>query len=212
MSRSEPLSGLVLVGGQSRRFGRDKAALQLWGPHGPTLLEAVVARLAVVCQEVLVVDSAPRHEPPGSARLVLDRYPGGGALGAVYTGLAAAAQGYALAVAVDMPLLNPELLAYMAGRPRDYDVLIPRRSPRAGEPAHLEPLHAIYGRPCLEPMRELLERGRRRIIDFFPQVRVRYLDPASWRPLDPAGLSFRNINTPQDLQEIRDLLATRKGG
>jgi molybdopterin-guanine dinucleotide biosynthesis protein A len=201
------LSGVVLAGGHSERLGQDKARLRLWGPQGPTLLEATVARLVEVCAEVVVVSDVPHDWPALPARIVFDRYPGGGALGGIYSGLLETAHRFALAVACDMPFLNPALLRYMADLPQDYDVLIPRlrHSEKAADP-QVEPLHAIYGRPCLEPMRELLMRGERRIIRFFPQVRVRYLEEAEWARFDPQGRSFRNINTPAELAEVQQML------
>jgi molybdopterin-guanine dinucleotide biosynthesis protein A len=206
-----PLSGVVLSGGKSRRLGQDKALLRLWGPQGPTLLEATVAQLVDICDEVLVVSDSPRAWPALAARQVVDRYPGGGSLGGIYTGLAEAAHPFALTVACDMPFLQPALLRYMAGLPRNYDVLIPQlQAPDAnGQDArrrHVEPLHAIYGRPCLEPMRALLEQGERQIIRFFPAVRVRYLSPEEIATRDPAGLAFLNVNTPRDLEEVHRLL------
>ena len=210
-----PLSGVVLSGGQSRRLGQEKALLRLWGPQGPTLLESTVAHLATVCDEVLVVSDGPHDWPALSARVVYDCHPGGGSLGGIYTGLLEAAYPFALTVACDMPFLNRALLRSMAGLPRDYDVLIPRLHPPDGGPPgaggdalplQVEPLHAIYGRPCLEPMRALLAQGERRIIRFFPAVRVRYLEVEEVARFDPRGLAFRNINTPQDLEEARRIL------
>lgn len=215
-----PLSGVVLSGGRSRRLGQDKALLRLWGEHGPTLLEATVAHLAAVCDEVLVVSDGPHDWPALPARVVFDRYPDGGSLGGIYTGLLEAAFPFALTVACDMPFLNRGLLVYMAGLPRDYDVLIPRLREHASPagrrrtqsasanplPGQVEPLHAIYGRPCLAPMRGLLDRGEHQIIRFFPDVRVRYLEVEEVARFDPQALSFRNINTPRDLEEARRLL------
>jgi len=204
------LSGVILAGGRSQRLGQEKALLRLWGPQGPTLLEATVARVAAVCAEVLVVTDTPRSWPLLPARVVFDRYPGAGALGGLYSGLAEATSPYILAVACDMPFLSEALLRSMAGRPRDYDVLIPRLHAqdrhRSGSASWVEPLHAIYGRPCLAPMQEDLDRGERQIIHFFPRVRVRYLEQDEWMRFDPAGLAFRNINTPQDLEEARRIL------
>jgi molybdopterin-guanine dinucleotide biosynthesis protein A len=122
--------------------------------------------------------------------------------------LSEAEHSYALAAGCDMPFLNEALLRYMAALPRDYDVLIPRR-PSSDSPGTflVEPLHAIYGHSCLEPMRRLLEGGRRQIFRFFPQVQVRYVEPAELDRFDPAGLSFRNINTPQDLAAALDLIS-----
>lgn len=202
-----PLSGAVLAGGRGRRLGQDKALLRLWGEQGPTLLQASLAALAPLCQELLVVTERPHEWPALPATILFDRYPQGGALGGIYTALLAARHPFLLVVACDMPFLKVELLSAMAALPRDYDVLIPRHRPLPGEPeGRTEPLHAIYGRPCLEPMRRLLEGGERRIVRFFPQVRVRYLEEEEWARFDPLGRSFYNINTPTDIAEAQSLL------
>ncbi|MGC8874803.1 MAG: molybdenum cofactor guanylyltransferase [Chloroflexia bacterium] len=208
-----PLSGIVLAGGASRRLGTDKALLRLWGDTGPTLLEAVVERLAALCDEVLVVADRPRPWPAMSARTVYDALPGSGVLGAIYTGLLACHTLHALVVACDMPFLNEPLLRYMASRPRDYDVLIPRlpadAQESAGNPERVEPLHAIYSRLCLEPMLRVLQRGERRIVSFFPSVRVQYLEVEEWTRFDPEGLSFRNLNTREDVAYARAVLSRK---
>jgi len=202
-----PIDGVVLAGGHSRRLGLDKTMLRLWGPQGPTLLEATIAALRDVCDQVWVVSDGPRDWPALDVPVVFDRYAGGGVLGGIYTGLLAAGRPFVLVVACDMPFLNRDLLAYMASQRRDYDVLIPRHASPGGESAGwVEPLHAIYGRPCLEPMRQVLERGGRRIVDFFPQVQVRYLEEEDWARFDPEGRSFHNINTPEDVAEVQSIL------
>jgi len=48
-----------------------------------------------------------------------------------------------------------------------------------------------------------LEKGERKIISFFPKVRVRVLPEADWRTVDSEGLSFSNINTPENLEQLR---------
>ncbi len=209
---AQPLSGAVLAGGSSLRLQQDKALLRLWGMEGPTLLEMSVARLSPTCDEILVVSDGPKHWPALTGRVIFDRYPRGGALGGIYTALSQATYAFVLVVACDMPFLNQGLLQYMAGLPRDYDVLIPRRPPAKEDPSEapqVEPLHAIYGRPCLGPMQELLERGARRIVHFFPQVRVRYVEEEEIARFDPAGLAFCNINTPQDLARVQRILSRK---
>jgi molybdopterin-guanine dinucleotide biosynthesis protein A len=202
-------SAIVLAGGLSRRMGQDKRRLRLWGPDGPSLLAHTVSVVARLCDDVVVVLNDPADWRDLPVRLVPDAYADGGALGGIYTGLAAAAHGYALAVACDMPLLNTDLLAAMLARPRDYDVLVPRSlEPGAARNAlDVEPLHAIYSKACLAPMRAALESGRRQIAAFFPQVRVAYVEPEEIRRYDPAGRSFFNVNTPEQLAEVERWLS-----
>jgi len=213
--REGGLTGLILAGGQSRRLGRDKALIRL-DPAGPTLIERVAVVLASLCQEVLLVGGDPARYAFLGLPHVPDVYPGAGSLGGIYAGLAAAHHDYALVVACDMPFLNPALLRYMAELPRDYDVLTPRWAREAGGRGVLytprnelaaQTLHAIYGRGCLPPMRALLEAGERRIIAFFPQVRVRYVEPDEVARFDPAGRSFFNVNTPAQLRQAERLSA-----
>lgn len=209
-----PLSTLILAGGLSRRFGQDKRLLRLWGCNGPTLLEHSIQLVQAVSAEVLVVLNDPEQWSHLATHLVRDCHPNGGALGGIYSGLQAMRYEHALVVACDMPLLNPALLQFMADQPRTYDILIPR-SLRTGVPRNpfaAETLHAIYGKTCLGAIQATLEAGQRRITDIFPQLQVRYLDPAAYRHLDPDGFSFLNINTLEDVMIAQQALRSRCSG
>ena len=170
------------------------------GVPATTLLEAAGATLQLVCDDVLVVGYRAARAVP--YRVAPDLYAEGGSLGGIYSGLFAALGDYGLAVATDMPFLSVRLLRWMVEQPRDYDVLVPVRE----EP---EPLHAIYSKACLEPMRRKLEAGRLKITGFFEDVRVQYVEAVTLAELDPDGLSFFNVNTPEDLERARSVLASR---
>lgn len=206
-----PASAIVLAGGLSRRLGHDKRRLRLWGQGGPTLLEHTVAAVGAFSQDVVVVLNDAHSWPELPGRHVPDAYPDGGPLGAIATGLQTMAEEHGLVLACDMPLLSLPLLAAMLARPRDYDALVPR-SPTPGAARSglgLEPLHAIYGRGCLGPMRAALAAGRRGIAALLPQLRVAHLDPATIRLYDPDGHSFLNLNAPEDVREAERLIALR---
>ena len=208
MSQNPAASAVVVAGGQSRRLGYDKRALRLWGPRGPTLLEHTVGVVARLCPDVVVVLNDPEAWADLPARLVPDVYADGGVLGGIYAGLLTARHDHALTVAGDMPFLSAELLAAMLARPRDYDVLVPR-SLQGGTTRNrldAETMHAIYGKGCLGPMRDALEAGRRQIAVFFPEVRVAFFEPDETRRYDPAGRSFLNVNTPEEVAAATRLL------
>jgi molybdenum cofactor guanylyltransferase len=207
-----PTTGIVVAGGRSQRLGQDKRRLKLWGETGPTLLEHTVNLLASLCAEVIVVLNDAKSWPQLPALIVPDQYPEGGALGGIYSGLAAASYLHALTIAADMPLLNQELIRWMLAQPRDYDVLVPQPNAfsaqgRARNRLGVESLHAIYSRACLAPIAHQLDAGNPQVIGFYAAVRVRFVEPSVIAQLDPAGNAFRNVNTPEDLDTVRQLLA-----
>jgi len=196
-----PLSAVVLAGGQSRRLGTDKALLTF---NGRTLLAATIETLRPLFQEVIVVSNQPQAHAHPASRLVGDVFPGKGSLGGIYSGLVAAGAPHCLVVACDMPFLNAGVIRYMASLASDADVVIPRLA------ANVEPLHAIYAKTCLPHMRQLLDEGNLKIIDFFPKVRVRYVEASELAPWDPDHRAFMNINTPQDLARVMALLQGKR--
>jgi molybdopterin-guanine dinucleotide biosynthesis protein A len=201
----ENLTGIVLAGGASRRLGRDKAFLAL---GGQLLIEVVIERMAQVCAEVLVVAGDVRPYAGLGIPVVEDRFRGVGVLGGLHAGLEAAAHELTLAVGCDMPFLNPDLLRAFAGWAEGLDVAVLRY----GDGEQVEPLHGAYRRTCLPAMEVAIRAGRRRIISFFPHVKVRSVSPEDVTPLDPDLRSFRNVNTPEEWEAVQaEWMAERTG-
>ena len=98
-------TGLVLAGGNSRRMGRDKTALEF---EGQTLLQRTVALLQTVFPQVLV--SVRSYRQDVSVPQVIDAYPDAGPLAGLCAGLAKADTPWVFAVAADMPFLLPEII------------------------------------------------------------------------------------------------------
>jgi molybdopterin-guanine dinucleotide biosynthesis protein A len=196
------VSVIVLAGGQSSRLGMDKSFVHV---NGQSLIEHIVAKLARLSDDVIIVANSPEKYNRLKARLVGDIHPGKGALGGLYSGLRAATNAYSLVVACDMPFLDLNLLRYMILLACEHDVVIPRIG------GFTEPLHAIYSKSCLKPIDRLLARGGLKIIDFFSEVRVRYVEEVEVDIFDPQHLSFFNVNTPNDLEEMKKLTRRGKG-
>jgi molybdopterin-guanine dinucleotide biosynthesis protein A len=64
----------------------------------------------------------------------------------------------------------------------------------------VEPLCAVYTKKCIPAIAQVLEQ--RRIVAFYPLVRVRILPKETIRQVDPRGLSFLNVNTRQDYERL----------
>ena len=187
------------------RLGRDKT-VEIVG--NTSLLERVVSSLSLFNSDIIIVTAVKQPLPQfidyPKPRLVADIYPGKGALGGVYTGLATSDSLYNLVVACDMPFLNQDLLRYMVRIADGFDLVMPRLG------SLVEPLHAVYSKGCLAPMENLLKQGNLKVSDLLALVKVRYVEAEEINQLDPKHLSFFNINTEADL-EVAQELASNEG-
>jgi molybdopterin-guanine dinucleotide biosynthesis protein A len=204
-----PLSAAALAGGQSRRMGTDKALLPLLA-GGEPMLGVVLKRLSAVADDVLVVANDRAKYAALGARVVPDLRPDVGALGGIQAAIASSEHDYCLVVACDMPFLSLPLLRRMADEPRDYDVLvplIPGESRQRSDGLVFQTLHAIYSRDCLPFIEKRIAEGKKQVVGFFEDVRVRALDVAEIARWDPDLRSFFNANTPEALRAAAQLMS-----
>jgi len=187
-----PLSIAIQAGGKSSRMGTDKSFVPF---RGRPMIETVIDAVAGLGDELILITNKPDAYVHLGLPMFADLYPDTGPLGGIYTALHHAAHPHLLTVACDMPWLNRPLLAYMAGLRQTADVVVPRWD------KYPEPLHAVYGKTCLEPIREKLDAGIYKITAFFGRVSIRFVDRAEIERFDPEGRSFVNVNTPDELAE-----------
>jgi molybdopterin-guanine dinucleotide biosynthesis protein A len=186
------LSVVIQAGGNSQRMGQDKALVPFLGEP---LIQRVVKRLAGFGDETIVTTNHPEAMAFLGLPCILDQEPGRGALGGLGTALAAAQFPMVAVVACDMPFANPELLRLACDRLGEAEAVIPR------SPGGREPLHAVYRREaCLPAVRSALNEGLWRVDSWLPLVRVLTLEPAEYAGVDPHGLTFMNVNTPEELE------------
>ena len=186
------VTGVLLAGGNSSRMGRNKALMTLAGHR---LVDRVLAVLAGMFDDLLMVTNSPDLYADLGVRMVPDLVAGKGALGGIHSAIHHAAAPHCLVVACDMPFLNADVLRHLLDQRAEYDVVVPNVN---GRP---QPLHAIYGKDCLQPIARRLESDRLHVVGFFPDVRVREVTAEELAVFDPEGLSFRNLNTPEEFAD-----------
>ncbi|GAP14299.1 molybdopterin-guanine dinucleotide biosynthesis protein A [Longilinea arvoryzae] len=180
-------------------MGRNKALVSFLGRP---LVQHVIERLRPLADEVLITTNQPAGLESLSVPLVADVFPGQGALGGLYTAVWAAKYPVVAVVACDMPFASLDLLQFQIDVlvQQNQDVVIP------GSEEGWEPLHCVYRKPtCLPQIKAALVQGQKRLISWFPNVNVRYLQGNEVRRYDPLGIAFRNINTPEELQQAEVL-------
>ena len=188
----------LMAGGKSSRMGTDKSFVLL---DGKPLIEHLMRRTASLGQnETILIANRPDDYAHFGLPMFSDVLPEKGSLGGIYSAVYHSQSEYTLVLACDMPFANPALLRHMIGLlDSPYDVVVPRV---AGYP---EGLHAIYGKTCLPAIRARLDADHLKVIGFYEDVRVRYLDEAEYQRFDAQGLSFFNVNTPEELERAQAL-------
>jgi molybdopterin-guanine dinucleotide biosynthesis protein A len=176
--------GAVLAGGDSRRFGTDKARAHL---AGETLLERAAATLARVFQDVIVVSS--RDQPTAPWPRVPDARAGGGPLAGIEAALLRARDlGFpgVFVLACDLPLVDESTIRSVVTALGDHAAAA--AAPDDG--SELQPLCAAYRVECLAAVTGALDAGRlaaHRVFESMQGVRVSL----------PAA-RLLNVNTPGD--------------
>ena len=187
------ITGVILVGGKSRRMGKDKAFLDVCGkPLFERVLEVFRESFA---QTILVGNRDERFAGYG-LQIVPDIYPGS-ALGGLYAGLRHAATDYVFVAPCDMIFPNVKLLRHICSLKDGFNAVVPKSA------YGFEPLYALYDKNCLEPIRGMLEQGNPRITSLYPQILVRFLCGEELEFFDKDGKSFFNINTPEEFVRAR---------
>jgi molybdopterin-guanine dinucleotide biosynthesis protein A len=185
------VTGVLLAGGKSRRMGHDKAHLVF---EGRPLFSKSLDLLRLYFSTVVIAGDRP-DLVTSEITSIPDIYPGS-ALGGLYTGLHSAKTDWIFVAPCDMPYPDARILELILTHKNDADAVVPRT------PGGYEPVFALYNKSCLPYMEKMLQEEQFCIYDFYPQIKVRYLE---WQEL-PIGWerSLLNINTQEQLDRLKE--------
>jgi molybdopterin-guanine dinucleotide biosynthesis protein A len=199
---------VVLVGGESRRMGEDKASVDL---AGKALVERVLDVVLPLFAEIYI--GAHEDSVLGDAYglpTVIDTLPGRGPALGVCAALDKAKEEKVFVVSCDLPMLNGEVVEYLAAQVEGFDAVAARIGGR------VQTTCAIYSRACLAPLEERLSTGGKqarslaRFLEETEGLKVRYVDEDELSMLDHGVESFIDVDTPEDLQEVSRKLGRSK--
>ncbi len=194
-----PVTAAVLAGGRSQRMGVDKTLLQF---DGESLVARVADIAAQVCAHVMVVTNRPEAIAeaglPANVAVFADEVAYQGPLGGLVTALTQSEDEWVLALAADMPWLEPSVIRALWDARDGAQAVLPTSEKGP------EPLLALYHTSCLPEARRVLESGRRRLVAILPKVKTVEVSLDTLRRVDPGLRSLVNVNTPEELLEVRD--------
>jgi len=199
-------SAVILAGGFSRRFGRDKGLVVL---AGKPLILHVIDRVSKVVDEVLVVVSSEEQKNKfetileEKANLVIDKDDSQSPLVGAITGFESANAEYSLLLPCDNPLVSTQIVQFLLDMCTNKSAAIPR-----WPSGYIEPLQAVYRtESALTAAKTALKQGKMNMRSMIDNLRgVRYVSTMVLEQLEPDLLTFFNVNTPQDLKKAESIL------
>ncbi len=191
------ITGVILAGGSSERYGQNKAFLKIGDIR---LIDLVAGHMKDLFKRVMLVTNQKSDYEYLGIPIVEDLVKGLGPIGGIYTGLVSISDDAGFFVACDMPFINKPLVRYMVDIRDNHAGVVPS----VGN--EIEPLHAIYTRACLEPVRSLIDSKRYQIRLFYDHVPVRYVKEDEIRKFGSPSRAFLNINTVDGLAKIGALI------
>ncbi|MEE2710112.1 MAG: molybdenum cofactor guanylyltransferase [Gemmatimonadota bacterium] len=197
MPNTRSITGIILAGGKSRRFGENKALSMF---QGEWLIERLIRSVRQVTDEVLLVTNTPAEYAFLGLPMTGDLKPGCGSLGGIYTGLKTMDTSHGICIACDMPFVSSSFLMYMVDFADGVnDVVVPRSD------YGFEPMCAVYSAACVGPIERKLNEGDLKIIRFYDEVKVKIITT------DDTELFTRqilfNVNTREDYDEALRLIS-----
>ena len=199
-------SAIILAGGFSRRFGRDKGLIIL---AGKPLVLHVVDRVSKVVDEVLLVVSSKDQKSKfenileEKAILVIDKNDSQTPLIGAITGFESAKGEYSLLLPCDTPLVSAQIVQFLLDMCINRSASIPRWPSR-----YIEPLQAVYHtKSALTAAKTAFAEENMNMLSMIENLRgVRYVSTMVLEQLEPDLLTFFNVNTPQDLKKAESIL------
>lgn len=182
-------TGVILAGGKSSRMGTDKSILIF---HEKTFIDNNVNIFKEVVDEIIIVSNQHNKYGYKDIQEVSDIYQDMGPLAGIHAGILAAEHDTVFITACDMPLIETNIMNFMLKESKGFDVTVPKGV------NGIEPLFAVYSKNVLPYIESYLIQNKRKIINFYQDVNVNYIDENEIKKfIDPKKVFF-NVNTQDD--------------
>ncbi|MFY4777024.1 molybdenum cofactor guanylyltransferase [Metabacillus sp. RGM 3146] len=188
------VAGIVLAGGQSRRFGEHKA-LALY--NGASFLDHSIEALSCHTDFITIVshpDFIESIKDKYQANVILDleEYKGQGPLAGILSAMKSNLADWYLVVPCDTPLLKEQMIGTLKDSiEKEMQAIVPVSDEK------LQPLIAAYSRSVKPVIEKLLKEDKRSMRDLLNEVKTFYLEEKTF---DESA--FLNINDKKSLDQL----------
>lgn len=194
MDPRQEITGVILAGGQSSRFGSNKA-LALW--RGKLLIQHVRDSLSSVFDDILLSTNSPDQYVFLKMPTVIDRYPNMGPLAGIHAALYHTSKPWIFVVGCDMPAITPDLISFLSSYAQDeFEAVLPwlKTGP--------EPLCGLYHKTALAKIEMQLANRKSQVKELIEKLSVRKVEEEELRTVSGRVGVFININRTKDLENL----------
>lgn len=200
------MNAVLLAGGESSRFGSDKALIPF---AGMTLIEYIYHQLNSNFNRVIVVGSKADYSFLKEAEIREDIYQNSGPLAGIYTGLYFSDSRYNFVCGCDMPFLSRKYFDFIK-RERalnpEAEIIVPQFN------GYLEPLAAVYQRSLLPVIRQEIQNNNLKLKSFYQQSRKKVIKEEILKSNFNLKKLFFNLNYPEDQNQAEKYLKEEAEG
>jgi molybdopterin-guanine dinucleotide biosynthesis protein A len=189
--------GIVLSGGESRRFGRPKAFelyedTPFW-QHSLNALKNVTDNQIIVSHPSFVYKFV--SDSPGLTVILDDDFVRGkGPMAGIYSAMKIKSAEWYVVLSCDIPRINESTVKKLLSlREPTGQAIIPTINGR------IQPLVGLYHRSTLDKIEELLHNGNLRVMALLKEVNVLYVTEEDLQ--EEIGV-FQNINNPEEYESL----------
>ena len=195
MKRAEEITGVILAGGRSGRFGSDKAVALL---HGKFLIQHVKDTLTGIFSNCLLITNTPEQYAFLNLPSIRDRYQDMGPLAGIHAALLHTANPWIFVLGCDMPMVPRELVTYLCSltEENEFQAVIPW--PETGP----EPLCGLYHKTAFETIELRLKNNQTQLRELVNKLSARKVTEEEIFSVTRGSDVFFNINFRQDLERL----------
>lgn len=184
---------VILVGGASRRMGKDKATLEF---NGKAMCQSLIEKYLPISEAVAYCANEEGRFSFENARQIIDRFPNMGPMNGIVSAFEDFDCDEIFMTGTDIPCGDTQLVLKLAELCQGHDACIINHGIKGRQP-----LFAIYKRSCYEPALSLLQNGRKSLNDLLETVNTKYVSQQNLPDFDLDAI-LENINTAEDYKRV----------
>jgi molybdopterin-guanine dinucleotide biosynthesis protein A len=186
--KNSDVTGIILAGGKSKRFGSNKA---LYSYHGKKLINYTIEALQPVCADIIISTNVQEDFKFTGLRCIPDIRKNSGPLAGIHAGLTASDTKYNLFAPCDMPGLVTDIFQFLLNQISGYQMAM------VVHQDILQPQVSCITKNAVPQIEEAIGNQNlqlQQMPDYIPAI----IGISEKQPFYHASM-FQNINTPQDV-------------